>query len=341
MSPMPHALAHAGPRRRRSFVVAALALLALLCATTLAACGSDGDSDGGGSASAGASTSASAADLPDGELVAYEREVPGAEERDLYVVGPEGGEPRLLRSPGDSPHWSADGSRLAFSACLNPPECTTAHAEIRRSTGREQGFESSDPELELHCPIWAPSGERLACDGYGVEDPALNGIYTVRASDGEDVTRVTSNPGGEELPLAWSPDGSQLLFSRIGPRGAALFVTAVSEPRPHRITPVGVEEDSGAWSPDGRTIVFNANGTLNSVQPDGSGRSEIPLQMPEGSPARTAFDVSFSPDGRELVFSLGPPSPGIYRAALEGGVVQLVAKGNLHHANWGSAAPGS
>jgi Tol biopolymer transport system component len=317
------------------------AVLALLCATPFAACGSGGDGDGPRSASASASTSASAADLPDGELVAYERVVPGAEERDLYVVGPEGGEPRLVRTPGDFPHWSADGSRLAFNACLNHPDCTTAHAEVRRSTGKEQGFSSPDPDLELHCPIWAPSGERLACDGYGTEDPALNGIYAVRASDGGDLTRVTSNPGGEDAPLAWSPDSSELLFSRKGSHGAALFVTPVGTAQPHRITPYVVEEDSGAWSPDGRTIVFNANGTVNRVRPDGTGRAEIRLQMPDGSPARTVFDVSLSPDGRELVFSLGPPSPGIYRAALEGGVVQLVAKGNLHHPNWGAAAPAS
>jgi Tol biopolymer transport system component len=335
---MAHA-AESGPRR--SFSYPLRAVLVLLCAAVLGGCGSDGDSEGGGASSAESSSAASAADLPDGELVAFERAVPGAEERDLYVVGPEGGEPRLLRSPGDFPHWSADGGRLAFNACLNPPECTTAHAEIRRSTGKEQGFESSDPDLELHCPIWAPSGERLACDGYGTEDPALNGIYTVRAPDGRDVTRVTSNPGGEDAPLTWSPDGSQLLFSRKGSRGAALFIVPISGAQPRRITPYVVEEDSGAWSPDGRSIVFNANGTVNRMRPDGTDRSEIPLKMPDGSPARTAFDVSLSPDGHEIVFSLGPPSPGIYRAALEGGVVQLVAKGNLHHPNWGAAAPGS
>ena len=50
----------------------------------------------------------------------FEQPVAGAEERELYVVGADGGDPALLRSPGDYPHWSADGSRLAFNACLLP-----------------------------------------------------------------------------------------------------------------------------------------------------------------------------------------------------------------------------
>jgi hypothetical protein len=50
-----------------------------------------------------------------GEFIAFEREVAGAEDHDLYAVGAEGREPSLVRSPGDYPHWSPDGSVLAFN----------------------------------------------------------------------------------------------------------------------------------------------------------------------------------------------------------------------------------
>jgi Tol biopolymer transport system component len=230
---------------------------------------------------------------------------------------------------------------LAFNACMNPPDCTTAVALLERSTGEVRGLPMPDPDLETHCTIWAPTGRRLACDGFGWDDPALNGVYTIRASDGKGLTRITRNPGGEDLPLAYSPDGTMLLLSRMGSSGtAALFVTPLGGGRPHRITPWGVEEDSAGWSVDGRTIVFSVNGSVYLVHPDGQGLTEIPLRLPDGSSAGVAFDVSFAPDGERIVFSLGSPSPGVYHAGLDGSDVRPLAKGELHHANWG-AAPGS
>jgi Tol biopolymer transport system component len=278
-----------------------------------------------------------------GELIAFERVAPGAEERALYAVRPEGGEPRLLRSPGDYPHWSPDGSKLAFTACLNPPDCTTGVALLERSTGDVHGFSMPDPDLFTACAVWAPSGRELACEGLSEGDPTRNGVYTVRASDGKGLTRITRNPGGEDAPLAYSPDGSHLLLDRTSREGAtnhALFVTPISGGQPRRITPWGLTDDYASWSPDGRTIVFGTNGSLYRVSPEGQGLARISLKMTDGSSATNAFDVSFSPDGRRIVFSLGTPEPGIYTARLDGSDVKQLTTAEDHHANWG-AAPGS
>jgi Tol biopolymer transport system component len=197
----------------------------------------------------GASATATAAGAkPSGadELIAFERVVPGAEERDLYAVRADGGEPRLLRSPGEYPHWSPDGSVLAFNACLNPPDCTTAVALLDRLTGEVHGHSMPDPELFTACTIWAPSGKRLACEGESEAAPRRNGVYTMRASDGKGWTRMTSNRGGTDTPLAYSPDGRQLLLARTRSAGSAyqaLFVTQISRGRPHRITPWGYTDD--------------------------------------------------------------------------------------------------
>ena len=91
---------------------------------------------------------------------------------------------------------------------------------------------------------------------------------------------------------------------------------------------------------DGRTIVFGTNGALYRVGADGNGLAEIPLKMPDGTSAQTAFDVSFSPTGERIVFSLGSPDPGLYAAPAAGGDVIKLTDGEDHHANWG-AAPGS
>ena len=177
-----------------------------------------------------------------------------------------------------------------------------------------------------------------------MDDPAGNGVYTIRASDGKGLARITRNPDGDDIPLAFSPEGNQLLFARDDPsRGGsatqALFITAMSGGPPHRITPWGYTDDYADWSPDGRTIVFGTNGSLYRVSPEGKGLAKITAKMPDGSSAVNAFDVSFSPDGRRLVFSLGSSEPGIYTARLDGSDVQQLTTSPTedHHASWGAA----
>jgi Tol biopolymer transport system component len=333
--------------RRIGFVPTVVALLA---AATLAACGGDSEDDtppapepSGVTETASPSPSASPlspSPLTDGELIVFERSVPGAEERDLYVVGPDRGEPTLLRSSGSYPDWSPDGGRLAFLACLNPPDCTTAVALMERATGEIVGFPMPDSELYTPCPIWSPSGAELACEGTSEVDQSRNGIYIIRATDGQGLTRMTRNPNGLDHPLAYSPDGGRLLFDRTDPSRAgsadqALFVTPTSGGQVRRITPWGYSDDYASWSPDGRTIVFGTDGSLYRVSPEGQGLAEITLEMPEGSSALGAFDVSFSPDGQRIVFSLSSPVPGIYTARPDGSDVVRLTDGQDHHANWG------
>ncbi|MEP7020994.1 MAG: hypothetical protein ABI808_10105 [Pseudonocardiales bacterium] len=218
-------------------------------------------------------------------------------------------------------------------------------ALLERSTGDAHGFPSPDPDLETHCAIWEPSGKRLACEGLSEGDPTRNGVYTVRASDGKGLTRIAKNRGGDDLPLAYSPDGSQLLLDRMDPSrrepaNHALFVTPTSGGQPHRITPWGYTDDYANWSPDGRTIVFGTKGKLYRVSPEGQGLAEITLKTADGSSLAHAFDVAFSPDGSRIVFSVGSPEPGIYTARPDGSDVQRLTTSPTedHHANWGAAS---
>ena len=336
------------------------ATLALIACGAIASCGSDTDekpkpstesSEPSASESAIVSgtteptlSRSESAPLGGDELVVFDRVVPGAEERDLYVVGLDGGEPTLLHSPGGLPRWSPDASELAFGACLDPPQCTTGLTLLDRSTGDVRGFPTPDPALEINCgQAWSPDGKRLACEVYGIDDSNRNGIYTIRAADGEGLKRITTSPNGDDFPLAYSPDGSRLLLTRTDPSrdesaNQALFVTPTSGDRPQRITPWGFADDLASWSPDGRTIVFGHNGALERVSPTGQGLRRIRLTMPDGSSALTAYDVSFSPDGQRIVFSLGSPKPGIYTSLLDGRDVKQLTNSPTedHHASWGA-----
>ena len=63
-------------------------------------------------------------------------------------------------------------------------------------------------------------------------DPSLSGLYTIRSSDGSDLTRITSNLGGQDIPIDYSPNGEQIVFGRRDPNrsskvDSALFVVNV------------------------------------------------------------------------------------------------------------------
>ena len=298
------------------------------------------------SSSASPVATTTAARLGAGELIVFDQLLAGEENRDLYAVDPSGGEPTLVRSHCEYPHWSPDGSQLSFLACLNPPDCTTRVAHMERSTGKVHGFPMPDPDLFTACALWAPSGETLACDGESESDPSRNGVYTVRASNGEGLTRVTSNPGGVDAPVTYSPDGRLLLFSRTpagageGSAKAALFVTSARGGKATRITPFGYTDDAASWSPDGRSIVFETFGSLFRVRPDGTGMRKIAVSTTDGTPLEHTFDVAYSPDGSSIVFSVAGAEPGLYLAHPDGSGAERLTTSPTedHHANWGVAS---
>lgn len=67
--------------------------------------------------------------------------------------------------------------------------------------------------LNLSCVDWSPDMTRLVCEGFA-DDPAGNGVYTVAASDGQDLVRLTQQG---DVPCSYSPDGTKILFIRNNP----------------------------------------------------------------------------------------------------------------------------
>lgn len=202
--------------------------------------------------------------------------------------------------------WFPDGDRILVT---NDAEFT-ATSPLRPAVIEPDGSNLrpldavDDPALNLGCGSVSPDGTRIVLEGFGREDNQRNGIYTVRASDGGDLVRLTS---GFDGPPSYSPDGSRVVFMRtrpgIQPDGAgALFVVDAAGGRPIRITPWGASFLDNAWSPDGEWILFQRPyGQLFLVHPDGSGLHRIPLELPRGAGARAA---SWSPDGGWIVFSM-------------------------------------
>ncbi|MCY3782316.1 MAG: hypothetical protein OXG79_00855 [Chloroflexi bacterium] len=176
------------------------------------------------------------------------------------------------------PQWSPDGRRLAFVGVEDNRRRAiyTVDAEggdLRRLTDTVSG------------PSWSPDGKRLAFAKPETNDVAL---YTI-AADGSDARRLTHIPRktwrpqrGEPDPqrawielVAWSPDGSNILYAC----GGICVVAEDGTPTNEILLP----GDAAAWSPDGSRIAISlireklklGDVMLYSAAADGSERRDL------------------------------------------------------------------
>jgi len=279
---------------------------------------------------------------PNGRI-AFAREISRLDDMATFTIDPDGTDAaRLLPGASQVPRWSPDGSEIAVTSCQNPPDCTTAATIVDPDTGDVlRWFEFPSPDIFTVCVQWSPDGDRLACEGYGNTDPALNGIYSIDATDGTDLTRITSNRGGEDIPGDYSPDGSRIVFLRIEPdrpegRSQALFIAEVDRSaKAHRITPWGLSEETGSWSPDGEEILFSGAGVLYTVSVDTGTIRRIRLAGPG-----LAFDPVWSPNGERIAFALyrrARLTSDIWTARADGGGMTRVTQTRRweHFPDWG------
>lgn len=231
-----------------------------------------------------------------------------AQHADWYMVSPGGSRPQQVNLSATCAVWFPDASRILVTndGAVGPG------APLRLATVEPDGTDLrpldavQNRHLNLGCGDVSPDGERIALEGFGQEGHSdLDGIYTIRASDGGDLVRLVRGPVS---PPRYSPDGTQLSFfdtkEGVSPTGSgALFVMAADgSDSPVRITPWGSAFDDHEWSPDGTRIVFQRPyGQLYLVRPDGSSLHRIPVELPPGT---GALNPSWSPDGVWIVFSL-------------------------------------
>ena len=274
-----------------------------------------------------------------------------------YTMNPDGSnvQPLFPSFASTAPHWSPDGTQVAVISLLGavcPPNCTGSTVIINPGTGADRVLPPPGlPAVSTACSVWSPDATHFACDGENDSNPSVNGIYTIRSSDGGGLTRITNAGGAFDIPIDYSPDGKQLVFGRVGPdhsctKTSALFVVNVDGTGLHQITPGGWCDDDGSWSPNGTKIAFEHRGSLFTVHPDGTGLAKIPLATGSRS---FEGDVSWSPDGKKIAFILFTPTgvpaggprgsfqEGIATANADGSDVQQVTISPTfdHQPDWG------
>ncbi len=247
----------------------------------------------------------------------------GSGEAALPLPGPEGGG-----------RWSWSGQQIAVMTVLADQRIGTA---IIASDGKVlRVLTIPDATLNVSCTIWSRDDKRLACEAWDDSNSSRNGIYTVLASDGGDLQRLTTPPAGmHDLPGDFSPDG-QLVFKRhTGDEGpGALMLVAASGGEPSLLYNERMMEDQGRFSPDGRSVATSTNGTLVVLSLDGKVLSET------AENGKYLFGPAWSPDGTRIAFSMSPrgqASADIYTSLPDGSDRQQVTKtpDNEISVDWG------
>jgi len=268
----------------------------------------------------------------------------------IFSAKPDGGDVQQLTFPDpgvgdDLPDWSPDGSTIVFDR--NFPNIGQIYRVNADGTGVIQIGDCTGECLGNDGPTYSPDGEKIAFvkfigpvrpDGTATDV----GVWIMNA-DGTDPVQITQQQVptiSEDHQPTWSPNGMQLVFTRINltakPAGQqALFIISRDGSDPHRITPWWLNGGGADWSPNGRSIVFqsfrdccpNHVSQIYSVRPDGSKLKKLTTGDKNGG---RNIEPDWSPDGKKIVFAHQPGTGAngfadIYEMRANGsGIVPLI-----------------
>jgi dipeptidyl aminopeptidase/acylaminoacyl peptidase len=157
-----------------------------------------------------------------------------------------------------------------------------------------------DGSQDNSSPIWSPDGMRIA---FASRRNGKWGLYT-KAADNTRAEQLVIETEFPAIPMSWSPDGKQLVYTMFDPKTAGdVWSTTVDaegdKPQAVPLLQTPADERNPQISPDGHWLAYSSNET---------GRSEIYVRpFPQG-PGRIQVSVDggvyprWRHDNRELYF---------------------------------------
>jgi Tol biopolymer transport system component len=228
--------------------------------------------------------------------IVYLVQDPNSGAKNVYTINPDGtGQQRLRNESYDCPTWSPDGKFISVTSAIMSGDGTG----YRLLNTDVAGGDPVVGNVGYGCGVWTPDGQHLAVEGWSEADPSLNGIYTLRTSDGGAFTRLTTaTPAPDhDIPIGYSPDGRMLAF--IGPPGADgsnLFLVNADGSGRRRL---GTLLIAGAdWAPDGRSILVESSAHFYSVAVATGEATPVRIKA---APDEKIGQPRWSPDGTRIL----------------------------------------
>jgi Tol biopolymer transport system component len=316
-----------------------------------------GDGDRHDTAGAATATSGATASATANGMIAFGRFNPDLEDTQVYVINPDGSHERLVQGAdetGECPTWFPDGSLIA--TCGAPDRPGGGSRFINPDTGAFRDVDGTYPDLFNPCGNPSPDGSLLLCETFS-QDGSENGIHTIRTSTGGDLRQVTSNPGGDDVPEAWSPDGEWILFQRFEASGAydGVFLVRRDGSGLKLILPSTTSANccQFSWSSVRNEILFTRHVTPDfhssiwAMRPDGSDLHQVNIQPSwlcggaNADPSAAGCpQADWSPDGTKIVFARGQNvdvDGELWVAAADGSdAVQITHSPGAQSPDWGT-----
>jgi Tol biopolymer transport system component len=234
---------------------------------------------------------------PDGKFVAFMTGAPGtfrimvrqiSGERAALVSG------ELATGSHENPHWSPDGSQIAFLA--------NDVVYVVPATG-------GAPKLLIQSATPPVVGVSFSPEGKQVAYADTRGVWVRSIAGGEARLVVV---GGLFNTIAWSPNGRKLAFlegnvaSLANQSAAPVWVADVASGVHARVAPPEWINLSPAWLPDSRSLLYISN---RDGVPDVYQQAITSDGKPDGAPRRIttglgARSISLSADGGQMAYDV-------------------------------------
>ena len=258
---------------------------------------------------------------PDGRQVAlniFWKRGPLRASSNIVIINIDGTEPRWLvkglTRMTESPAWSPDSKRLAFSSITFRNDRLSIWTATVDGRERKQLTQSKGPDIIAdNTPFWSPDGTKIIFirrvfsktpEGIGkIQEKFDKGILPSQAlwimnSDGSE-QKVLVSKVSSFLDVVWAPNSKEVFFNRAD----NLWVVNINNQKQKQLTtdlrgPKGI-----APSPDGKKIAFRSYSSVTK------GRSDLWIMKSDGSERRRLIAnkrvgfPSWSPDGKEIIFS--------------------------------------
>jgi Tol biopolymer transport system component len=267
-----------------------------------------------------------------------------------------------------SPTWTADGSRLVFSAfsgsdtglwrvdssgTSSPQRLAGLGKNVRSPTisrrGNRLAYAQTILDANIYRMVIPPQGRgghplrklisstrmdwcpQISPDGKKIafmSDRSGSWEIWICDSDGSNLLQLTSYGKADVSPPQWSPDGSRLTFA-ANPEGRyEIFIVGADGGNPKRLDPGAGGANSPSWSRDGRWIFY-----------DDLANTGIYKVSLEGGPAVRVTDDKYwgaieAPDGDSVYAMKNTPARELWRVSEKGGEAQKVLESLPDHLNY-------
>ena len=171
-----------------------------------------------------------------------------------------------------------------------------------------------------HLP-WSPDGRSFFVTGRDKKN--RRGIYQIDAQTGDVTTIVQNEPGGYIIAVACSPDGEAIYYTGAI-KGSQILVRDLQTGQEQELYRAAVASfvTTLALSPDGRLLAFvmvdrDTQSMALKVMPAAGGEPRDLLRMQEPEGITLVGGITWTPDGREVIFGKGKEGYSLERKKIE------------------------